>query len=316
MPLSILSPNFGITAVQEKEYWLVRLMSETETGERKYRNRTVCWKSWGGRSRSIKRAQALRDELLHHPDVIRYRQKLTDNNGVRVRSSYRMDNKIAFPNLVGINLVEERPKETPFYSIRAIFGSLHERGDTRQSESFSLRKHGVWGALTKAIAHREKLVGRKLYNRDLIRQDYEAAVKKYGKTWVKMGISLNSDPATHSHHEAWREMSAAELRKVMPPSPEVVGVSLVITENPYKNGPTKAVLMLVGYYKSYGHREHCFSGSLAKGLWPAYRDCLRTTLKQRNEPVPKSDELIAEYKRWIRGYTKTLQDLGFDTSVS
>jgi len=316
MPLSIPSPNFGITAVQEKEYWLVRLMSETATGEQKYKNRTVRWKAWGGQYRSIKRAQALRDELLHHPDVIRYRKKLTNENGVRVRTSYRMDNKIAFPNLVGINLVEEQSAGNPIYSIRAIYGSLHNKGDTRQSESFSLYKHGVWGALIKAVSHREKLVGRKLYNRELIREDYEAAVKKYGKAWVNQGISLDSDPATPTPLQIWRGMSADQLRKVMPPSPEVVGVSLVIADNPYENGPTKAVLMLVGYHHTHGHREHCFSGSLAKGLWPVYRDCLRTTLKQRNEPVPKPEDLVAGYKRWIRGYTKALKDLGFETGIS
>lgn len=300
--------DFGIYPVPSRSQWSVRLRSESSDGQERLKITTVNWKSHGGKANALIKARMLRDELLNHPDVKRYRRKRETSNGIWFRPDFSRQNKIAFPNLVGINLVQQPGPNRDYYGVRAIAGA-----DANQDKpvTFSMLEHGVKGALLQAIAHREKLLGKKLYTKRQIQDDYNALLADFREKFEKSGIDLGDKKGMGARGAPWRKMTAEDLREALPPSPHQPGASLIISSSK-KYGKPQATVVMVGYITINGITENRFYRSLGKGVWSVFRDCINEVRKARHEPALKPEELLNEYRLWLRGYTKKMQDIGFD----
>jgi hypothetical protein len=305
--------RFGITEVQSSRIWLVRLSALDAVGIRYTINRSLSWKDNGGKRNALDVAKKVRDEILDHPDVIRFREESTRLSGKHYHKSHHAPAKRAFAGLPGIHLVvEKKPNGSRYEAIKGCVGSPPTKNAPHCEElsrSFPIATFGVKGALKRAVAHREKTIGRSLYKKKDIESEYTRALKRHGDRWGASGWALGEEDPPVTIPE-WRKMKAVDFRAELPPKPFQTGVCIIIRTRTTSSG----VRLLYSYFFAVEMRDKIrtvyFQRSIQDGLWSGFRDAVAAAREKRGEQRLSNTEMRYQYELWIKGRKRRLNALG------
>jgi hypothetical protein len=182
---------FGLTKVGSRKLYHLRLQAVDKANNSYFIQKQFRFSKHGGEDGALSAAQAHRDTLLKHPDVMRYRIRKSERPVQHRSASPPLTGKKAFPGLTGITLRLNTRTGKTYWSVKASVGSPATDGPAL-SESFSMKRLGVRGAVLSAIRFREKFFGRRLYDSDTVQADILKFYEDYRTELEKAGITLDA----------------------------------------------------------------------------------------------------------------------------
>ena len=186
-----LPKDFGITARDNEGFWLIRFNALTEDGRLTTRSTSANYQASGGKRKAKEIAYQKRDVLYHHPDVKRFRaERGYSPQGTRFMTARTKGQKKHFRDLPGLTLVRiNRADGSVYFAVRYSVGSRagssnNPRGKYQQV-SVAMQEHGVLGAVEEAAKAREEILGRKIYDPSMIKDNVKRFIKENKKDLIR-----------------------------------------------------------------------------------------------------------------------------------
>jgi len=292
-------PDYGISALESRGAWLIRIRVRRQNLPAVILAKMVCWAAHGGKEKSKTVAREIRDQLLNDRKR-KYKAELGSEIPTRYHQNRSLQSSKAFPRLIGITL--SRKGEGAFY----IKASCRTAGKNKIAV-FPVHKFGVKGAIESAVKFREGIIGHKVYNPTDISRDYKDLIRKFRKDFARRGISLLYEPAPPPAEPLWRTMPLEELKSQLPPAPDQKGMFVSVVEI---KGSRHIRLVSTSPNSQFG----VLTKSVGPGVWPAFSECLDYARATRSLPRLEEAEKVRFYRKWLRGFTKQLSQIGLDVS--
>ena len=152
-------PDWGITIanLSNGEYFLIRVPAIKRSGEQYTLYASLAVKKCGGKRAAKQAAREQRDKFMATQDGKRYLQTRDIRGKTKVRKEPEKGTSV--PGITGVHIVvAETAGNRKYIAIAGQVGAFG--GNDYARKTFSCRKHGIEGALRKALKYRIDSAGR------------------------------------------------------------------------------------------------------------------------------------------------------------
>lgn len=157
-------PDYGISSVESKGYYLMRLNALVDD-KVKMINRTFSYSKYGGKENALDVVRDARNDTLLLPEVIAYLNHVytaPKRLDIMVRRSRSTEKELTVPDLDGIHISTRVKKKGPGKEVLFFNAvALAPKGFAEGADRFrrSLRKYGIEKALTMVTSWRAERIG-------------------------------------------------------------------------------------------------------------------------------------------------------------